>query len=172
MILLDNVRSLISFCFDWEVQDMSNIQDSVSSAIQTPRISLKILHCASYFQLSSQLLDIPRKHCLSWYVTWTWEEIFCIYWQSCIILLYRHTDNFLKISDHFPKISEESPKLVEKPHKFWRLPNISKDNQKLCKTSEEDPKMFWSYTNKSKLRSFWYNGQTWYQWSYRYIFTS
>ena len=38
------------FFFDW--QDISNTRVGVSSAIQTPRISLKILRCASYFQLS------------------------------------------------------------------------------------------------------------------------
>ena len=52
-----------SFCFDWEA--ISNTRDSVSSDIQTPRISSKILRCASYFQLSSRCLDIPMKHCLS-----------------------------------------------------------------------------------------------------------
>ena len=61
MILL--LRLLLSFCFDWE--DISNTQDSVSSAIQTPRISSKILHFRLYFQLSSRYLDIPMKHCLS-----------------------------------------------------------------------------------------------------------
>jgi len=35
---------LHSFCFDWE--DISNTRDSVSSAIQTPGISSKILRCA------------------------------------------------------------------------------------------------------------------------------
>ena len=44
---------------------ISNTRDSVSSAIQTPRNSSKILRCASYFQLSSRCLDIPMKHCLS-----------------------------------------------------------------------------------------------------------
>ena len=34
-------------------------------AIQTPRISSKILCCTSYFQLSSRCLHIPTKHCLS-----------------------------------------------------------------------------------------------------------
>ena len=57
------LRLLLSFCFDWE--DISNTRDSVSSAIQTPRISSKILRCASYFQLSSRCLDIPMKHCRS-----------------------------------------------------------------------------------------------------------
>ena len=55
MILL--LHLLFSFCFDWEY--ISNTQDSVSSAIQTPQISSKILHCESYFQLSSRCLDIP-----------------------------------------------------------------------------------------------------------------
>ena len=39
--------------------------------IQTPRISAKILRCASYFQLSSRCLDIPIKHglsCLIYYI--------------------------------------------------------------------------------------------------------
>ena len=39
--------------------------DSVSSVIQTPRISSKILRCASYFKLPSLCLDNPMKHCLS-----------------------------------------------------------------------------------------------------------
>ena len=34
-------------------------QDSISLAIQSPRIS-KIIHCASYFQFSSFCWDIPR----------------------------------------------------------------------------------------------------------------
>ena len=54
---------LLGFCFDWE--DISNSRDSVSSAIQTPRLSSKILRCAAYFQLSSRCLDIPMNHCLS-----------------------------------------------------------------------------------------------------------
>ncbi len=41
---------------------MSNTRDSVSSAIQTPRVSSKILHCPSYSQISSPYLDIPTKH--------------------------------------------------------------------------------------------------------------
>ena len=61
MILL--LRLLLSFCFDWE--DISNTRDGVSSDIQRPRISSKILRCASYFQLSSWCLDIPMKHCRS-----------------------------------------------------------------------------------------------------------
>ena len=42
---------LLSFNFDWE--DISNTRDSVSSAIQTPQISSKILCCTLSFQLSS-----------------------------------------------------------------------------------------------------------------------
>ena len=57
------LRLLLSFCFDWE--DISNTSDGVSSDIQRPRISSKILRCASYFQLSSRCLDIPMKHCRS-----------------------------------------------------------------------------------------------------------
>ena len=57
---------VLSFCFDREdTGSILNTSDSVSSAIQTPRIQLKILCCASYFQLSSQCLDILMKHCLS-----------------------------------------------------------------------------------------------------------
>ena len=41
------LRLLLNFCFDWE--DVWNTRDIVSSAIQTPRISSKILRCASYF---------------------------------------------------------------------------------------------------------------------------
>ena len=50
------LRLLLSFSFDWE--DISNTRDSVSSHFQTPQISSKILRCASYFQLSSQCLEI------------------------------------------------------------------------------------------------------------------
>ena len=57
---------LLSFCFDWV--DISNTRNSVSSAIQTPWISSKILCCAAYFQLSSWCLDILMKHCLSWLI--------------------------------------------------------------------------------------------------------
>ena len=53
---------LLSFCFHWE--DISNTRDSVSSDIQTPWISSKILRCALYFQLCSRCLDIPMNHCL------------------------------------------------------------------------------------------------------------
>ena len=64
------LRLLLSFCFDWEV--ISNTRDSVSLIIQTPRISSKILRCASYFQLSSRCLDIPMKHCRSCLISYIW----------------------------------------------------------------------------------------------------
>ena len=70
------LRLLLSFCFHWK--DTSNTRDSVSSAIQSPRIRSKILRCASYFQLSSRCLDIPMKHCLScliYYVTYIWDSV-------------------------------------------------------------------------------------------------
>ena len=60
---LADFDDLLIFCFDWK--DISNTRDSVSSAIQTPQISSKILRCASYFQLFSRCLDIPMEHCLS-----------------------------------------------------------------------------------------------------------
>ena len=45
--------------------DIWNNRESVSLAIQTTRLSSKMLRCASYFQLSSRCLDIPNrmKHC-------------------------------------------------------------------------------------------------------------
>ena len=64
--------------------------------------------------------------------------------------------DFLKISDHFPNISGDFQKLSKGknickcfPKKFWRWPRI-KYNWRLLKTSKEDTKMFWSYTNKFK----------------------
>ena len=61
--------SVYSLVFVWE--DISSTRDSVPSAIQTPRISSKILRCASYFQLSSRCLDILMKHCLSCLIYYT-----------------------------------------------------------------------------------------------------
>ena len=60
---------------------------------------------------------------------------------------------------------EDSPKVVRRPHKsfanifrkFRRLPKIFEDTCRLPKTSNEDSKMFRSYTNKftpSKLPQF------------------
>ena len=68
-----------SFCFDQE--DISNTRDSVSSAMQVPRISSKILRCASYFQLPSWCLDIPMKHrlsCLIYYILQLRPNIFSV----------------------------------------------------------------------------------------------
>ena len=78
-------------------------------------------------------------------------------------LLYKQTDDgvfddFSKISDHFPKISEDFPKLFWKPNEhswtfsenFRKFPKVSADFRRLPKTIEEDPKMFWWYTNYFK----------------------
>ena len=64
-------------------------------------------------------------------------------------LLYRHTDdgvfdNFPKISDHAPKISKIVPKATRTCRTF------PKTFRRLSKTFEEDPKMFWPYTNEFK----------------------
>ena len=50
------LRLLLSFGLDWEY--ISNTRDIVSSHFQTPRISSKILHYKSYFQLSSRCLEM------------------------------------------------------------------------------------------------------------------
>ena len=50
------LRLLLSFNFDWE--DISKSRDSVSSHFQTPRSSSKIFRCMSYFQHSSQCLEM------------------------------------------------------------------------------------------------------------------
>ena len=78
-------------------------------------------------------------------------------------LLYKQTDDgvfddFPKISDHFPKISEDFPKLSRRPDErsrtfsenFRKFPKIFEDFWRLPKTIEEDPKMFWWYTNYFK----------------------
>ena len=75
------LRLLLSFCFDWE--DISTTRDSVSSAIQTPRISSKILRYASYFHLSSRCLDIQMKHC-----------------SSCLIYYLKCREGNEKVIDH------------------------------------------------------------------------
>ena len=80
MILL--LRLLFSFSFDWE--DISNTRDTVSSAIQTPRISPKTLRCASFFQLSSQWLDFPMKHFL-----------------SCLIYFFKHPEESWKYNAQY-----------------------------------------------------------------------
>ena len=78
-------------------------------------------------------------------------------------LLYRHADDgifddFPIISDHLPKISEDFPKLLRIPDKhsptfsknFRKFLKMSEDLRRLPKTSEEDSKMFWWYTNEFK----------------------
>ena len=52
-----------------------NTRDSVSSAIQKPPISSKILRCPSCFQLSSRCLDIAMKHCLSCLIYYVNHEL-------------------------------------------------------------------------------------------------
>ena len=54
---------LLSFCF--YLEDISNTRDSVSSVIQTPRMSPYTLGRALYFQLLFRCMDILMKHCFS-----------------------------------------------------------------------------------------------------------
>ena len=78
-------------------------------------------------------------------------------------LLYKLTDedvfdDFPKISDPFRKISEDFPKLFWRPEErsqtfsenFRKFPKMSEDFGRLPKAIEEDPKMFWWYTNYFK----------------------
>ena len=78
-------------------------------------------------------------------------------------ILTIHNDvfgDFPTISDHFPKISTHSSKSVRRPDErfrtfsenFWRCPKIAKAKRRLLKTSEEDLKMFPSYTNRFRCR--------------------
>jgi len=62
---------------------------------------------------------------------------------------------FPNIFQRFPKIFQnvsKDQKNVSKhfPKSFLSFRKISEDNPTLLKTSEEDRKMFWSYTNKFK----------------------
>ena len=62
--------SLSGFARDW-CRFPSRRQPSgllIFRAVAEPRISSKILRCASYFQLSSRCLDIPMKHCRSYLI--------------------------------------------------------------------------------------------------------
>ena len=85
--------------------------------------------------------------------------------SQCVMffLLYKHTgdgvfDDFPKISNHFPKISEDFPKLLRRPDErsrtfsknFRKFPKMSEDFRILPTTFEEDPKMFWWYSNEFK----------------------
>ena len=61
----------------WEV--ISSIRHSVPSPDETPRSSSKIVRCASYFQLSSQLVfHLVMKHCV-WCLTY---RAFSITWPA------------------------------------------------------------------------------------------
>ena len=44
---------------------ISSMRRNVSSPDETPRSSSKIFRCASYFQLSSRLFHLVKKHCVS-----------------------------------------------------------------------------------------------------------
>ena len=74
-----------------------------------------------------------------------------------------------------PKISEDFPKLLQRPDEctctfsknFRKFPTMSEVFLRLPNTFEEDPKMFWWYTNKFKYNYF--KRQTWYQWNHRYL---
>jgi len=73
-------------------------------------------------------------------------------------LLYKGADDAVfgdipKISDHFPKISEDFPKLFWWPEERFRtfsehFRTFSENYRNLPTTTEEDPEMFRSYTNK------------------------
>ena len=65
-LVLHFAAILITFCVN-----ITSCGDHYILRRNTPRISSKILRCASYFQLSSQCLDIPMKHrlsCLTYYI--------------------------------------------------------------------------------------------------------
>ena len=61
--------SVLVVCFD---------SDDISKhhAIQTRRISSKMLRCASFFQLSSRCWDVPMKHCLSYLICYVKTALF------------------------------------------------------------------------------------------------
>ena len=71
------------------MQRTSNMRDGVSSAIQTPRISSKMLRCATCFQLSSRCLAIPMKHCLSCLIYYIKHSTQCF-------IGYPNTSHFIK----------------------------------------------------------------------------
>ena len=77
----------------------------------------------------------------------------CFELTCTVLLLYKRADDavfdyFPKICDHFPKSSEDFPKLLRRPDERFRT--FSEDNRRLPNTTEEDPKIFRSYTNKLK----------------------
>ena len=68
-------------------------------------------------------------------------------------LLYKHTND--GVFDDFPKISEDFSKLFRKPDEtflniFRTFRTFSKDYRRLLKTTEEDSKMFRSYTSNDR----------------------
>ena len=65
--------------FVWDV--ISSIQHGVSSPDETPWSLSKILHCASYFQLSSQyFMHLVMKHCFSCLIYYLNNPILSHYW--------------------------------------------------------------------------------------------
>jgi len=61
------LRFFLSFSFD--LDDITNTQDSVWPHFQTLRIASKILRCALYFQLSSLDMSEPTKGNVLWYIS-------------------------------------------------------------------------------------------------------
>ena len=132
MILL--LRLLLSFCFDWK--DISSTRDSVSSAVQTPRISSKIPRCPSYFQLSSRCLDIPLKHCLScliYYLKFKSKRTLPIHKYAVWIHLLKSmcTQSFSSLqdsvrhrTDNFSIVTVRSPSVQTR----WRIMSQEKKN--------------------------------------------
>ena len=62
-------------------------------------------------------------------------------------------EHFPKISEYYqrlPKIAEDCRRLPKIAEDCRRLPEIAGDCRRLPKTSEEDPKIFRSYSNKFK----------------------
>ena len=94
--------------------------ESVSSVIQTPRISSKILRRTSYFQLSSWGLDIPMKHCPSCFIYYvktsssTLQAVVhtCCMEQSmpltCIRCLTHLSASFRNVTSSFPSPSSSA----------------------------------------------------------------
>ena len=74
-------------------------------------------------------------------------------------LLYKYTDDavfddFPKIPTTFRRFSRIVPKARRTfPNIFRKFPKMSEDCRRLPKTFEEDPKMFWWYTNEFKYNS-------------------
>ena len=123
------LRLLLKLRFDWE--DTSNIWDSNSSAIQTSRISWKILRCASYFQLSCMsVFGYPDETLSLWYITYSVE--------------YRRFDTLLWTSYMHPELSSKASLITSKILKMkldwpcWPLPKLQGDTKNLQMTTEWD----------------------------------